>query len=334
MAHIPVLCVQLTIMVVSLLFNGFGIFTIQQRQEGNRNHHMLLQNLAAVEIVKTLYDFVPLLLYYFYIICDVSWYNTAIHYFVVMEVNVMTTIYVSFVAVTLDRLLCVVLGMKYSSYVTKKCVKIGIAFTWICTTFPGFIIWAIYPHPEISKKYYYLGWDIIVLLLIIPTYAIVFNILRNNRHRSRFSFITSNNSNRHYQPIFVGVLLALSFLIFNLVPDVVSLFSTNHTVFYIVSLLWSTGYLVDPLVYIFVSKESRRVNRRSLSEITTRINERFSVLFSVSKSGTDHRALIVRNGRPAVENSTHSLESIPGPPSHLRVDPLYEGMDVQTLELV
>ena len=117
MARIPVLCVQLTILVISLIFNGFGIFTIQQRQEGNKNHQLLLQNLAAVEIVKRLYEFVPLLLYSFFIICDISWYNTAIHYFVVMEVNVMTTKYVPFVPVTLDRLLCMALGMKYTSNV-------------------------------------------------------------------------------------------------------------------------------------------------------------------------------------------------------------------------
>ena len=301
MANIPILCAQLTIMVISLICNGLGIFAIQNRKQGNKNHHMLLQNLAAVEIVKTLYDFVPLLLYYFYIICGVSWYKSGIHYFVVMEVNVMTTIYVSFVAVTLDRLLCVVLGMKYSVYVTKKCVKIGILFTWICTTFPGFIVWAIFPHPEISKRYYYLGWDVLVLLLIIPTYAIAFKIIRKGKRRSRFSIIKKidkvGDSQKHYQPIVVGVLLALSFLVFNLVPDMVSLiFSTNHTVFHIVSILWSVGYIVDPLVYIFASKESRSSDRRSISEMTIRLNQKLSVICSGSKSGIDLKALVARNG--------------------------------------
>ena len=319
MANISVLCVQLAVMVISLIFNGIGIFTIQNREEGDINHHMLLQNLAAVEIVKTLYDFVPLLLYYFYVICGITWYKSGIHYFVVMEVNVMTTIYVSVVAVTLDRLLYVVLGIKYSVYVTKRCVKIGIAFTWICTVFPGFIIWAFFPHPENSKMYYYLVWDILVLLLIIPTYAIVFNILQSSRPRSHVSS-TRGSSTRRYQSLVVGALLCVSFITFNLIPDIVSLiFSTNHTVYYTVSLLWSTGYLVDPIVYIFASKEPNHVRRQSFSEISTKINEKLSVICSGSKTRTCDKQAVVRNGKNSIydipDNSRNLLKNESGEPS-------------------
>ena len=295
MVSISVLCVQLTIMVISLIFNGFGFYTFQKRLQGNKNQHMLLQNLAAVEIVKTLYDFIPLLLYYFYVICGIDWYKSAIHYLVVMEVNVMTTIYMSFVAVSLDRLLCVVLEMKYAYLVTERCVKVGIVCTWVCTTFPGFLVWMFFPHPEEAKRYYYLGWDVLVLLLIIPTYALVFKILRSNRRRLQF-FTTKSKSKMQYQSLVVGVLLTLSFLAFNLVPDVVILlFSSNHTAFSVVSLLWSVGYLVDPFVYIFASKQSRNANQTSFSKIITRIEEGFSVAWIGGNLKNDGRGLVAES---------------------------------------
>ena len=79
---------------------------------------------------------------------------------------------------------------------------------------------------------------------------------------------------RHYKSLIVGVLLAVSFLMFNHVPDVViMIWSTNHTVFYVVALLWSVGYLIDPLVYIFASNESRDVARTSVIKVAIRIGE-------------------------------------------------------------
>ena len=42
-----------------------------------------------------------------------------------------------------------------------------------------------------------------------------------------------------------------------MVPDVVFLFVEDWTTFEVVSFMWTAGYLVDPLVYIFPTKQSR-----------------------------------------------------------------------------
>ena len=103
-----VLCFLFIIMVLSIIFNGFGLFTFRGRKKGNKNQHMLLQNLAAVEIVKIVYDFIPTTLYYF---APVQYYE-ALSYFMVIEINAMTILYCSFAAVNADRLLIVILEQR------------------------------------------------------------------------------------------------------------------------------------------------------------------------------------------------------------------------------
>ena len=168
--------VQFTIMLLAVCFNGLGIFTFHKRTSGNKNQHLLLQNLATVEILKTTSDLVSLLLFYFYNNC----YNVAKIFFMVIEINLMTLLYLSFVAVTVDRLLCVILEGRYRIHITSKNVKICVSVIWIATTFPGLILWAAFPILYKAKMCYYVIWDVVVVLVIVPTYVVVVNMVYNS----------------------------------------------------------------------------------------------------------------------------------------------------------
>ena len=114
--------IQFSLTVLSLLFNALGIHCLRKRQGGNKNQHLLLRNLAAVEITKTLYDYVPLTLYHF---CH-QWYRNHHMYFEIiqiLEVNLMTILFSSYVFITLDRLLCATLKTRYKMLITKKLVQ-------------------------------------------------------------------------------------------------------------------------------------------------------------------------------------------------------------------
>ena len=106
--EMAVLLLQFTIMAFSLFFNGIGMHTLCERKKGNQNQQMLLQNLAAVEMLKTSFDFGALTLFYF----SKKSYDKVSLIFDVLEINMMTTFYVSIVAVAIDRLLCVALKGK------------------------------------------------------------------------------------------------------------------------------------------------------------------------------------------------------------------------------
>ena len=93
---------------------------------------MLLQNLAGAGIIKTIYDLVVLPLLYFE-------RNTLILkrvYFFIAEMNFMTIVHYSFIAVNMDRHSCVLLKGKYAlciKYMTNQKVVCGI---WLCVIVP------------------------------------------------------------------------------------------------------------------------------------------------------------------------------------------------------
>ena len=64
-----------------------------------------------------------------------------------------------------------------------------------------------------------------------------------------------------------------------MLPDAaVLIWSRDQRVYYAVAVLWSFGYVVDPIVYIFASKDSRDVARLSVTQMTKRIGAKLSVM--------------------------------------------------------
>ena len=105
MVFTPVLYTQLVISVGAIILNATGIYCIRQRKKGNRNQLLLQQNLAWVQLVKTILDYLPWALYRF----NMDWYIQNYSYLDILEINMMTLMYACFVLITLDRFLCVLL---------------------------------------------------------------------------------------------------------------------------------------------------------------------------------------------------------------------------------
>ena len=105
MVFTPILYTQLVISVGAIILNGTGIYCIRQRKKGNHNQLLLQQNLAWVQLVKTALDYLPWALYHF----NMDWYIENYSYVDILEVDMMTLMYASFVLITLDRFLCVIL---------------------------------------------------------------------------------------------------------------------------------------------------------------------------------------------------------------------------------
>ena len=59
----------------------------------------------------------------------------------------------------------------------------------------------------------------------------------------------------------VSTVIVSTFILFNVIPDFVFAFvEWNDRVYHVLTFLWSIGYISDPLVYIFLSKNCRKVN--------------------------------------------------------------------------
>ena len=105
MAFSAVLYTQLVISVIAVFLNGIGIYCIRRCKKGNQNQLLLQQNLSWLQLVKTIYDYVPWTFYHF----NPLWYTNNYKYLVILEINMMTLMYGCFGFITLDRFLCVVL---------------------------------------------------------------------------------------------------------------------------------------------------------------------------------------------------------------------------------
>ena len=96
----PVLTCQLFISVSAIFLNLLAIYCLRQRTaKGNQNQLLLQQHLAFINIVKSIYDYLPWTTYHF----DKEWYLKNRAYVSVFEVNMTTLIFCCVLLITLDR---------------------------------------------------------------------------------------------------------------------------------------------------------------------------------------------------------------------------------------
>ena len=106
------------------------------------------------------------------------------------------------------------------------------------------------------KMYYYVFFDVVIVGLIASTYAIIiYTIQRRNQHLS-----IAGGRKEKLRMQMVALSLILSFVLCNCVPDMwYTFFFVDHTKFDVIPILWSLGYLLDPIIYIFTTQEMRRI---------------------------------------------------------------------------
>ena len=237
---------QISISVFSLFFNLLGIFCLRKQKSGNKNQYVLLQNLALVEVVKTLFDYIPLVLYHF----NHAWYVNHRTYLEVCEVGWMSVLFSAYMFITLDRLLCVTLKTRYKTLVTHKLIKKLLIASWLLASIPGLLGWSVWGTLEPIKWYYYITLEGFICVLMCATYFIIMVSFRQRKRK-----LSSVAEGLKFPT--VPFLLMGSFVAFNVVPDVVFTFHQNDMTFHIVSFLWTSGYLIDPLLYIFPGQHMR-----------------------------------------------------------------------------
>ena len=241
---------------ISIIFHSFGIYCLHAQKGGNRNQRILLQNVSVIEIVKILYDYISFTSYYIY---D-TWYKKNQQLLDVIEVIIMTVIFFSFMMIDIERFFCITLNMKYKIYVTESLVKWVVFAMWMVGVTCGFVLWV--GKDIISRKlYFYLVLGILVIVLTFITYSCILKTY----HSSRRDFChKSRNLRQELKILRIPFLIILGFLLFNIIPDVI-LFMLDETsnisedMYHASVILWAVGYLLDPLIYIFLNRKTRLV---------------------------------------------------------------------------
>ena len=252
------LYLQIFIALSSVVANLLGIHCLRKQKTGSKNQSILHQNLSLIDVVKILYDFIPLGIYY----SENDFYVKNYIYFDVVEIYMMTTIYSSYILLLVDRLAGILLDIRYSWYFTTRSVKLMVISSWITGLPSGLFV--VFSESPLAKVYYYISCDAIIIVSTIFTYSVIIGVIQriNNRqfpssqlrNKDVFGEIGSKRS------LLVTFLLLTSFIVCWVIPDIIFLVFKNNVVTYrVISLLWTTGFLLDPIIYICVNKELRRI---------------------------------------------------------------------------
>lgn len=109
-----------------------------------------------------------------------------------------------------------------------------------------------------EKKYYYMVYDILVLIVALTTYI---SIGRGILERRKSFRNTENNSRlrRTRKTFLIPFLILTSFVLCNVIPDIITVFhESNDEVYSVLVCVWSLHFTLDPVIYVFANEKYRK----------------------------------------------------------------------------
>ena len=199
--------------------------------------------------------------------------------------------YLVMIYLTLDRLMDIVLNIKYPVYWSEEKAKYLLITTWLFGLFSCVTVCICYQlfnfnWEDAFFKYFYPPIEFAFIILALTTYGFIFHKYRKNRldapgyldnctpRRRKNSTIQIFRKSRFY----ISVLLILTFLLFMIVPDITYLFlaiiykSKSDILLTCCWISYAISNLADAYIYIFVQDEVRGKLWKMLSSFQRPVN--------------------------------------------------------------
>lgn len=173
--------------------------------------------------------------------------------------------YMSMCMISVDRLLYMVLHVRYNYYVTEKVVKSIIVLFWIIGTvlaLPFHFLDASYTY-TFFYHYLYQVCDPICVAVAIICYSVIAYKLNRARKTHVQPAIVSQSRDKDAGAVnikiyYIPSCIIITFVLFYFLPDIfLTTYSNNKDVQKFIPFMWSIGLLTDPLVYVFLDKQCR-----------------------------------------------------------------------------
>ena len=185
------------------------------------------------------------------------------HMFIAGDVVFFLMYYQLVIFISLDRLLCVLLHMKYNYYITKSRVKKIMIIFWmvsICTLVPSSLADAR-TIVHIYIRYLFPIFNSLFLEIFFITYSVIW--LKLKKSRQEFWIPKGRKNHQNY---ILPLLIMLSFTLCFFIPNVVLIFALPKTKIEKKQLPLETGLmlllayislLIDPFIYVLANKNVR-----------------------------------------------------------------------------
>ena len=240
------------ILTIAIILNVFGIYILQKQNRRENKQKIILINLSVLDItlgIALLLDTVLDCVKTTVLVTNILKAVTLALYLIYYELLIF---------ISLDRLVCVLLNIKYNYYVTFSRVKKAIAIFWLvglCSFVPSTIL-KFKKIVDVYIKRIFPTLDFIFIVISSITYSVVGLKLK----KSNLKFATSTGR-KQTQNFIVPFLIILSFSLCFAIPDIVLIFLDTFDVIQpvvrFILLLNYFNVLLDPLIYIFTIKRLR-----------------------------------------------------------------------------
>jgi len=181
--------------------------------------------------------------------------------------------YLDMIYITIDKMMDIVLNIKYPVYWNEQKAKNLLICTWlfasvICVTVVSLHISIQFDWKTIFFKYVYTTVGIAFVILAFITYSFIFHKFKQSQtppvqrsvHTKSIRTITVFRKSRFHIPL----LIILSFMIFMIVPDLTYLFVAvlnERKAPLVLAICWISyciSNLIDAWIYIFMQRRVRR----------------------------------------------------------------------------
>ena len=198
-------------------------------------------------------------------------------YIRIMDFTLRCLFYFFMILVTLDRFLTFYLNIKYSSYcTTERLLKLVLSTIAVLLMIVLSVTMSIY-FKQIDFDYISLSMPIIHLLLdalyVFVASATLSYVIVVYKTRVKPRKISSIGNEKHNRlKLFVPILLIITFILFNVFPDILYMLMVYGVLEFhkkiVLSLLivYHFGWLVDPLISIYWFHSTRKKRKIQLSE--------------------------------------------------------------------
>jgi hypothetical protein len=289
---------------INLILHSIGIYAlINVYKNGVQTVEQLyIINLSLVELATQLLDFIRHLPNFLTFSDNASSTVQEVQYYlkIVLFTGVCPVYYLSMNYITINKLIEVILNIRYSVYWNEGKAKILLKITWcisiiVCIGFSLSYRFYKYQFEDVFYKYVYPMFNFGFIIMATFTYSFIFYQFKqtrlppsryNSNQRKRYSedlkkqksSIASRFVRRSTVTLkvfknsrfYVSVLLILTFLVFLVIPDVVYLVygiilkNESQILETVVQISYELSFLADGFIYIFMQPRVRNLIRRKL----------------------------------------------------------------------
>lgn len=303
----------LVLNICNVILHSAGIALLISISKANKRspkrieckQHIFLLNLSIAEGLFNLFEVIRIILY-----ClnssETRTIQTIRQYLLIVNFTaIWVQVWIVLFGMTIDRLLNIILELKYPTYWDKSksknylligwcvsgCIGVSIATAWHLSAFPWERIFFLYVYPIIDTAF---------IVLAITTYALIYKKYKDSQkfclasvvHHSMSPFTITNNKTLDYlatkkacsfmsflQTRFcIPIMMVLTFLLFITVPDLIYLIlgvdrdlKKRNVVLAGCWISYAVGNIADVIIYVFLQPNVRQY----FTDVVTRLQMRF-----------------------------------------------------------